>query len=557
MVMRCSLHDLFDCQRGQGPMRSERGREGGPREGLPRRAATATTNMLPRSSASAKRTDGLAQDVSSMEQRLNDLKANMSREKAKRDAARQHNPSGAIWGSARTDVPTDSRYVKEVLRQPAMAATRQTFLNPAPPGGAPAQSRRRQTPPQKADGGTSMSETPIDVASRPIIEPGGLLSGAGAGASKFARAAPAAASVAAAKDFNGFGGGLAGGTRSCFEFNVSASQSFLDADDNDYEDLLGPVDPDPAPPPQQQAPPARSYGGGGASLLDGNFDEDESAASFQEALRAFRGEAPAPAPAPKRASVAASRSSLAPVAESGGGGALLEGNFDEDESAASFQEALRAFRGEAPAPAPARKSRFQLAQPAASPAASEPTLADKVHALKTELGLPMEMSMVDVVSQANSVVGLQPIGTLADQLGRLLRECGVKARRGQAGGGADGGGGGSSGGGGAGSGPASPSAGGKASFGTSTAVDVGDGSRPGSARSSSVGGTQTAAPKSNYERFLEQKRKDGVPDGPVADASARPSSAAAAARARAARERFFEQKKKEREMLEQQQQQEA
>ena len=113
--------------------------------------------------------------------------------------------------------------------------------------------------------------------------------------------------------------------------------------------------------------------------------------------------------------------------------------------------------------------------------------------------------MVDAISQANGVVGLQSIGTLAEQLGRLLRECGVKARRGQAGG-ADGGGGGG--------GAGSP--GGKASAGTSTTVDVGDpvaargSARGGSRPSSAGGGTQTAPPKTFYERFLEQKQRDGV-----------------------------------------------
>ena len=482
--------------------------------------------MIPVHTAASKRTDALSSDVTAMEQRLLELKSNMSKEKARRDASRQRNPSGAIWGSARTDVPTDSRYVKEVLRQPNMAATRQ--LAPTPPhagGPGAAPPRRRQTPPQKADGGTSMSE---DMASRPIIEPGGLLAGAGAGGAfsqqqqkqQQQQQPAAAAAIAAAKSFDGFGGGLGGGTRSCFEFNLSTSQSFLSGDDHDYEDLLGPVDPDPSPAQpqphtqrrqqqQQQAP----SGGGGGSLLDGNFDEDESASSFQDALRAFRGEPPAPPPARRAASTHANAggssrtSSLPPVAESGGsgGGSLLQGNFDEDESAASFQDALRAFRGEAPAPAK-RSSRFVVQQqppPAAAASASaEPTMADKVHALKEELGLPMDMSMVNAIRQANGVVGLQSIGTLAEQLGRLLRECGVKAKRGQAGGadGADGGG------------SASASSGAKASSGTSTTVDVGDpvSARGSGSRPSSAGGTQTAPPKSFYERFLEQKKKDGV-----------------------------------------------
>jgi len=418
--------------------------------------------MIPVHTAASKRTDALSSDVTAMEQRLLELKSNMSKEKARRDASRQRNPSGAIWGSARTDVPTDSRYVKEVLRQPNMAATRQ--LAPTPPhagGPGAAPPRRRQTPPQKADGGTSMSE---DMASRPIIEPGGLLAGAGAGGAfsqqqqkqQQQQQPAAAAAIAAAKSFDGFGGGLGGGTRSCFEFNLSTSQSFLSGDDHDYEDLLGPVDPDPSPAQPQPHTQRRQ----------------------QQQQQAPSG---------------------------GGGGSLLDGNFDEDESASSFQDALRAFRGEPPAPAK-RSSRFVVQQqppPAAAASASaEPTMADKVHALKEELGLPMDMSMVDAIRQANGVVGLQSIGTLAEQLGRLLRECGVKAKRGQAGGadGADGGG------------SASASPGAKASSGTSTTVDVGDpvSARGSGSRPSSAGGTQTAPPKSFYERFLEQKKKDGV-----------------------------------------------
>ena len=418
--------------------------------------------MIPVHTAASKRTDALSSDVTAMEQRLNEFKSNMSKEKARRDASRQRNPSGAIWGSARTDVPTDSRYVKEVLRQPNMAATRQ--LAPTPPhagGPGAAPPHRRQTPPQKADGGTSMNE---DMASRPIIEPGGLLAGAGAGGAfsqqqqkqQQQQQPAAAAAIAAAKSFDGFGGGLGGGTRSCFEFNLSTSQSFLSGDDHDYEDLLGPVDPDPSPAQPQPHTQRRQ----------------------QQQQQAPSG---------------------------GGGGSLLDGNFDEDESASSFQDALRAFRGEAPAPAK-RSSRFVVQQqpppPAAASASAEPTMADKVHALKEELGLPLDMSMVDAIRQANGVVGLQSIGTLAEQLGRLLRECGVKAKRGQAGGadGADGGG------------SASASPGAKASSGTSTTVDVGDpvSARGSGSRPSSAGGTQTAPPKSFYERFLEQKKKDGV-----------------------------------------------
>ena len=110
-------------------------------------------------------------------------------------------------------------------------------------------------------------------------------------------------------------------------------------------------------------------------------------------------------------------------------------------------------------------------------------------ALKGELGLASDLSMVEAVAAANSAVGLDTIGSLADQVGRLLRETGIQVSR---------------------SAPAAPTAsspgGGKASAGTSTA-EAGGG-RPSSGQG--VMTTQTQPTSSFYERFLEQKRKDGV-----------------------------------------------
>jgi len=110
-------------------------------------------------------------------------------------------------------------------------------------------------------------------------------------------------------------------------------------------------------------------------------------------------------------------------AASGGGGSLLDGNFDEDVSSASFAEALRAWRGggeasPAPAPAPAR-NRFApppaLLPQAAPKVQAAPTLADKLLTLKNELGLPEDLTLMDAVEQANAVVGLGPHGTFAEQ----------------------------------------------------------------------------------------------------------------------------------------------
>jgi len=174
---------------------------------------------------------------------------------------------------------------------------------------------------------------------------------------------------------------------------------------------------------------------------------------------------------------------------------LLDGSFNEDDSAASFAEALNAWRsgdGAANANAggaAARPSRFTV-RGAAAPTSTEPTLADKVHALKSELGLPMDASLVEAVRAANAAVGLDNIGTLADQVGRLLRQTGVKPTPGCA--------------------PVAKTAAAAAESGTAC------GSRPGSSGSSSRpgtasgAGTQTQQGKTFYERYLEQQRKDGV-----------------------------------------------
>ena len=128
----------------------------------------------------------------------------------------------------------------------------------------------------------------------------------------------------------------------------------------------------------------------------------------------------------------------------------------------------------------------------------------QVHALKSELGLPMDSSMAEAVAAANRVVGLDSIGTLSDQVGRLLRETGVKPARGAA--------------------PVAAAATANGSPGRATAVSAGTETEPAAAaaagsrsrpvsRGGGAGaGTQTQPAKSFYERFLEQKRKDGLID---------------------------------------------
>ena len=105
--------------------------------------------------------------------------------------------------------------------------------------------------------------------------------------------------------------------------------------------------------------------------------------------------------------------------------------------------------------------------------------------------------MVEAVAAANGAVGLDAHGSLTDQVGRILRETGIVATRGSA----------PAPKGGVASGSSSPVAA-KASAGTATATNGDAESRPGS--SQGVMTTQTAPPKTFYERFLEQKKKDGL-----------------------------------------------
>jgi len=65
---------------------------------------------------------------------------------------------------------------------------------------------------------------------------------------------------------------------------------------------------------------------GSGNLLHGQFDEDESKASFQEAVRAWRDGRTVDTSMPAKSD------------------SLLDGHFDEDEAKASFQEAVRAWR---------------------------------------------------------------------------------------------------------------------------------------------------------------------------------------------------------------------
>ncbi|KOO34170.1 hypothetical protein Ctob_009982 [Chrysochromulina tobinii] len=352
----------------------------------------------------------MEQDVISMETRLAQLKATMQSEREKRDSARGRNPTGAVWRSARTDVPVNSSsYVDKVLKSKDVAAQQ---------AGQDAAAAKPTQPLLRA-------------GSLPVAPPSG-------GPAPF------------------------GKTRASFDWNPSASLVDLGGDlGGDYEDLLGPEGGSNT----HEPPPAS----GGGALLEGEFDEAANSAAFADAVRGSDRSVAAGAVgggggfgAARAGKVSSGANTGSSGTGTGSGGGLLEGDaFDEEASSASFAEALNAWRSgggstTSMAAAPKRASRFGAAAPPAAPASSEPTLADKVHALKMELSLPMELSMSEAVAIANGAVGLSSMGTLADQ------SCG---------------------------------------------------SRPASARPPSRSGgvqTQTRPPKSFFEMLQDQKRKDGV-----------------------------------------------
>ncbi|KAL1499039.1 hypothetical protein AB1Y20_013555 [Prymnesium parvum] len=320
----------------------------------------------------AERTNAssMEKDVLDIEQRLAKLKGVMSAEREQRDAQRKANPTGAVWKSARSDLPAGKRYVASVLRG-------KTEIVPlVPPAAQPVDAARG------LHGG--------------VMQEGRLPAGEGA---PFAR------------------------TKAAFDWAPCASVVTSEAE------------------------------GELAPLADEWWVEPRQKPRFS------------------CVDAAPSESGAAPS------GSLLDGNFDEDESSASFAAALAAWRGEAPPPAKAAPPPRD-----AAPAANTPTLADKLVSLKLELGLAEGLTLMDAVAQANEVVGLGAHGTLAEQMDRILRETGIvpvvgcaRAHRPQ----------------------------------SSSARRGSASSRAGCAATSGME-TQTQPPTNYYQRLLEQQKRDGV-----------------------------------------------
>ena len=64
--------------------------------------------------------------------------------------------------------------------------------------------------------------------------------------------------------------------------------------------------------------------------------------------------------------------------------------------------------------------------------ASEPTLKDKVSALKLQLGLRTDALLIDAVREANEEVGLEAVGPISEQVDRLLSATGIEVHPGGA-----------------------------------------------------------------------------------------------------------------------------
>ena len=200
--------------------------------------------------------------------------------------------------------------------------------------------------------------------------------------------------------------------------------------------------------PEEPAYSASS--GGGGSLLHGTFDEAAEKAAFQAAVGQWRGGG------------GDGGGGGGTGTGTGTGGSLLQGAFDEEAEKVAFQAAVAEWRGEPP---PAPRARVQPAPPRAPPSL---TLAQKVGAINAELGLP-EQPVSEAIAQANAIVGLQPSGTLLEQVAALLHELGLQ--------------------------PA-------AALATETAAQP--------AQSHAVMAVQTSAKPNYFALLQEQKRKDGL-----------------------------------------------
>lgn len=310
-------------------------------------------------------------DVCQMEQRLQMLKTTMSAERGRRDLARKSNPTGSAWKSSRTDVPISSqRYVEQVLAKPS----------------------RQAPPPQPLLGSATAPSAQQFAVGNPLL-------GGQPAAVPFAQTRTSFCGTIVQEENAAVDGGVGTETAqpeaAAYAWNPLAAVA--GSDDSAFEDLIGPdLVPLEAPVEAERSPEGRPR---------------------QNRFKIQNGGQHAQAVSP----TAASSSSL------------LEGDYDESQSAASFQQALRQWRGESgpgesePQPVPAARS--------SAPPAGAPSLTACVEALSAALEIPPRLPLMEAVARANECVGLEPHGSLSDQVQKLLQTTGVKvappARRAQ------------------------------------------------------------------------------------------------------------------------------
>eukprot|EP00929_Paragymnodinium_shiwhaense_P033632 TRINITY_DN18433_c0_g1_i1.p1 TRINITY_DN18433_c0_g1~~TRINITY_DN18433_c0_g1_i1.p1 ORF type:complete len:520 (+),score=134.59 TRINITY_DN18433_c0_g1_i1:116-1675(+) len=295
--------------------------------------------------------------------------------------------SGSRWKSGSAARPLRRDYVKEVLTAPKTStrqaeATRRPAPSPSPPlTSSPLAAKRTSTPQAAATDLGNGGYPPKGIIPRPPEMPksGTLLSEtSGAISENGSPSKPGAASNLQAAlsrqndDFNDVEALLAELKLDRYaglfcEHGFDCMDVVMDMQESHMREIgmaaghalklqkkLSEIKGEAAPPPPARAasdprgPPSVKFGktetmeiqanpGGSGGFLTGNFDEAESAASFQEALKAWRGGGSQNEPAGNQ--TAAANTATA------GSSSLMDGpGFDEKESADSFQEALKAWR---------------------------------------------------------------------------------------------------------------------------------------------------------------------------------------------------------------------
>lgn len=280
----------------------------------------------------------LAAEAIEMETRLDNLRAQMTMERIKRDqvrVAKTRNPTGSVWSSAaegplrgskardtlkrahraegkenRSRVPSGTATpmsISEIGTAPprrTMPTSTTSTMIPREPVRSPPSLPRASTLPTPAEQEVALAKARAGLIGLTDGDAGKAAGGAGGGWSLPARHEMAARMQAPSST----------GTSSMFQASSSR--------------------------PRVPAPSGPTIAVGSGSLLDGEYDEAANANSFREALQEWRQGGGGGDTMPS-----ASGATTVPSTRGLTGPSLLDGEFNEDASASSFQDALNAWRG--------------------------------------------------------------------------------------------------------------------------------------------------------------------------------------------------------------------